>query len=88
MAQIRPIRYREFASIISKNIYNDFLYLLEFERKFGKIVILCNFLIGAGLQHNNNPQPLPSFHHLPCLPPPIKLSRKNSPQILDYSLCY
>ena len=38
MAQIRPIRYREFASIISKNMYNDFLYLVEFERKFGKII--------------------------------------------------
>ena len=59
MAQIIPIRCRELASIISKKyIYNDFLYLLEFDciylLKFGKIIILYNFLIGAGFPYNNN----------------------------------
>ena len=65
MAQIIPIRFREFASIISKNIYNDFLYLLEFDclylLKFGKIIILYNFLIGAGFPYNNNPHLLTSI---------------------------
>ena len=34
-------------------MYHDFLYLFEFQRKFGKIIILCNLLIVAGFHYNN-----------------------------------
>ena len=87
MAQIRPIRCREFASIISKKyIYNDFLYLLEFDciylLKFGKIIILYNFLIGAGFPYNNN------LHLLTSISSPAQSASPTRPDwILPQQTC-